>query len=182
MGSLVLTLKTDETQARLQQDFQIDSGKGKEACLALSEHFKKVAAGITRATVDVQTGSANPVAASGTFTLDTVVEDDAVTIGTVTLTAKDSPEGEAQWQAGGADDTADAVTLAAAINTHSVLSQVVTATSAGAVVTVTSKVKGVIGNQLPISETGDTITASGAFLTGGTGGATEAATSYSVGI
>jgi hypothetical protein len=36
MGSLVLTLKTDETQARLQQDFQIDTKKPKEAALALS--------------------------------------------------------------------------------------------------------------------------------------------------
>lgn len=182
MGSLVLTLKTDETQARLQQDFQIDTGKGKEACLALSEHFKKVAAGQTRAAVDVQTGSADPVAASGTFTLASVVQDEAVTIGAVTLTAKDSPSGENQWQTGGANDTADAVTLAAAINAHSVLSQVVTATSAAAVVTVTAKVKGVIGNQIAISETGTTITASGSFLASGAGGVTEAATSYSLGI
>ena len=181
MGSLVLTLKTDETQARLQQDFQIDTGKGKEACLALSEHFRKVAGGITRAAVDVQTGSADPVAASGTFTLSSVPEDDAVTIGTVTLTAKASPAGENQWSQAGTD-TADATALAAAINAHSVLSLVVTASSAAAVVTVTSKIKGVVGNQIPISETGSSITASGAFLTGGTGGATEAATSYSVGI
>jgi len=182
MASLVLTLKTDETQARLQQDFQIDTGKPKEAALALAEHFKKVAGGITRASIDVQTGSADPVAASGTFTLASVVEDDAITIGTVTLTAKDSPSGENQFQTGGEDDTADAVVVAAAINDHSTLSQIVTATSAAAVVTVTSKIKGVIGNQLAISETGDTITASGSFLSGGTGGSTDAASTYSLGI
>lgn len=182
MASLTITLKTDESQSLLQQKFQLNSNKAREAALALSEHFKAVASGVSRASVDVHTGSADPVAASGTFTLASVVEDEAVTIGAVTLTAKDSPSGENQFQTGGASDTADAVVLAAAINAHSVLSQVVTATSAAAVVTVMAKQKGVAGNQIPISETGTTITASGSFLSGGTGGVTDAASTFSLGL
>jgi hypothetical protein len=144
-------------------------------------YLKGVAGGASDAAVDFQQDPADPVAASGTFTLASVQADDAVTIGTVTLTGKASPSGENQWATGGADDTADAVTLAAAINAHSVLGKVVTASSADAVVTVTCKVKGVVGNQIPTSETGTTITVSGTFLTGGTGGHANAATSFNFG-
>jgi len=55
------------------------------------------------------------------------------------------------------------------------------ATAAGAVVTVTCKVKGVVGNAINISSPDSTITASAANLAGGTGCVTEAATSYDFG-
>ena len=181
-STLLVTVKSDETQAYLQQIFKIDENKDREAALALSDMFRNFAGGIKRAQIDVQTGSAYPVRASGTFTLASVVADEAITIGTETLTFKASPANENQVQSGGADDTADAVVLAAAINAHSVLSKVVKATSDDAVVTVESRIPGVIGNLIPISETGTTITASGTFLENGAGGGEDEESSYSLGL
>jgi phage tail sheath gpL-like len=181
MSSLQIVVNAEETQAKLIQDLVMDTTKTREAALALSQYFRNVASGSSTAVVDVHTGSAAPVAASGTFTLVSVPADDTVVIGGVTLTAKASPAGEAQWSQAGSD-TVDAASLATVINAHSTLSQVVTATSAAGVVTVTAKVKGVVGNVITISETGSSITASGTALTGGTGGATDSATTYVLGM
>lgn len=181
-STLVVTVKSDKTQARLQQFYKPNENKDREAADALADYFKSLACGVERGQVDIQTGSAVPVRASGTFTLASVVADEAITIGTKTLTFKASPSGEDQVQSGGANDTADAVVLAAAINAHSVLSKVVKATPAAAVVTVEARVAGVVGNQIPISETGTTITASGTFLENGTGGAEDEEASYNLGL
>lgn len=181
MSSLVITVNAEETQSYLQQTVKEESGRPKEEVLALSQYFKELAIGTKSASVDVATGSANPVAASGTFTLASVPADDTVIIGGVTLTAKASPANENQWSQAGTN-AQDAASLAAVINAHSVLSLSVVATSSQAVVTVTSKVKGTIGNHIPIAETGTSITASGAFLTGGTGGGNDSVVTYSLGI
>lgn len=181
MSTLSITVNAEESQALLQQLLKDEAGRPKEEAIALSGYFKDLATGIKSASVDVQTGAANPVAASGTFTLSSVPVDDTVTIGTVTLTAKASPANENQFSQAGTN-TQDAASLAAVINAHSVLSLSFVATSAAAVVTVTSKVKGTIGNHIPISETGTSITASGAFLAGGTGGGNDSVVTYSLGI
>lgn len=115
------------------------------------------------------------VAASGTFTLTSAIATDAITIGTVTMTATSTPTLGTHWEIDGASDTLDAASLAAAINANTTLSKVVVATSLAAVVTVTALQKGVVGNQIPISSADATIVASGAFLTAGAGGATDSA-------
>jgi phage tail sheath gpL-like len=174
-------INAEESQAYLVQTLKKTSGEPKGQALALAGYFKELAIGTKSASVEVSTGAGNPVAASGTFTLASVAADDAVTIGGVTLTAKASPAGEAQWSQAGTD-AVDAAALATCINAHSVLSLVVSATSASNVVTVTSKVPGLIGNRIAITETGTSITASGALLTGGTGGGSDTAVTYSLGI
>jgi hypothetical protein len=182
MSSVVFTVKSEQLQAELQAALQPDDNKDREAIQAAKQFFQDIASGKERATVQVQTGSADPVAASGTFTLVSAIATDAVTLGTVTLTASSTPANENEWEIDGADDTADALALANAINAHSVLSLVVSASSALGVVTVTHLSPGVVGNQFPISSADATITASGAFLTGGTGGATEAGSTFTKGI
>jgi phage tail sheath gpL-like len=179
--SLVVTVKLDDTQARALQFYQV-SGKPRRAAKALEQLFRDLGSQQVRGVIDVQSGSAAPVAASATLTLASAVATDAITIGPVTLTASSTPANENQWEIDGADDTADAASLAAAINAHSTLSQVVTATSEDEVVTVTAKQKGVVGNFINISSADATITASGANLSGGTGGVTDAAVSSSLGI
>lgn len=182
MSSLLILVKSEKTQAELQQRFQLESGKPKIEARALQELFHRVECGIDAATVEVQTGSANPVAAAGTLTCASVVATDAITIGTTTFTFTSTPLLSTDVEVDGADDTADAAALAAAINAHATVGQIVTATSLLGVVTVTAKQKGVVGNFIPLSSADATITASGAFLTGGTGGATEAAVSYALGL
>jgi len=181
-SSLVLTIKSEKTQAQLQDMLQISTAKDREAGLNLSSFFKDLASKAHRGVVDVQTGSAAPVAASGTLTLVSAIATDAITIGTTTFTATSTPTLSTDWEIDGADDTADAASLAAAINAHATVSQIVTASSALGVVTITAKQKGVVGNFIPISSADATITASGAFLTGGTGGVTEASTQFAFGL
>ena len=122
--------------------------------------------------VYVSGSTVSPVAASGTITLASCATD-TVTVGKTTFTGTGSPTTSLHFETDG-DDTADAAALAAAINAHTDTSKIVYATSSGAVVTVTAHDKGLLGNHIALAETGSTITVSGAYLSGGTGGASAA--------
>lgn len=182
MSSLVITVKMEETEAVLQQLYQLPANQVREEALALSKLFRELASLNKRGVISVAAGGAAPVAASATLTLTSAIATDAITIGATTLTAASEPANENQWEIDGADDTADALSLANAINAHSVLSQVVTASAAEAVVTVTANQAGDDGNLIPISSADATIVASGSFLEGGTGGGDAAPVSYALGI
>jgi len=103
--------------------------------------------------------------ASATATLATVVADNTITIGGVTLTAKASPADQTQF-AVGASNTECAAALAAAINAHTTLKHLVYASASAAVVTISAVVPGPVGNQIPVSRVGSPITLSGAALAG----------------
>jgi len=182
MSSLVITVKSEEVQADLQAKYKIETGKPQEEALRLSELFRNFASKNRSASFDVQTGSASPVAASATFTLVSAIATDSITIGPVVMVATSTPTLSTDWEIDGASDTLDAASLAAAINAHPTLSQIVTASSATNVVTVAAKQKGVVGNYIACSSQDATITASAAYLSGGTGGVTEVAVNYSCGI
>lgn len=180
-STLVITVNSDTmTQTDLQNKFKLDSNKSTKALAELATFLKSHKA-VHASDIDVQTGSAAPVAASATLTLTSAIATDAITIGPTTLTASSTPANENEWEIDGATDADDAAALASAINDHSTLGQIVTATSASNVVTVTCKTKGVVGNAINISSADGTIVASAANLSGGTGGATDAATTYSKG-
>lgn len=181
MSTIIFTVKSEETQAVLQDRHQ-RSGSDSEMAIAAMHLFSDLSSGARRATVDIQTGSADPVAASGTVTLASVIATDTLTIGPTTFTFTSTPSAETDVEVDGATDTDDAAALAAAINAHSTVSQVVTATSAAAVVTITAKQSGVVGNFINLDETGGTMTLSAANLAGGTGGATEAGVTASLGL
>jgi phage tail sheath gpL-like len=174
MGNFQLTVQTEDTTAKVNQDVILGANQGRTAIRQIIDLLKSSAGIQKQASLLVSTGEK----ASGTFTLVSVPEDDTVVIGAVTLTAKASPSGENQFSQAGTD-TADAASLAAVINAHSVLSKVVTATSALGVVTVTAQAIGLAGNQIAISETGSSITASGSYLAGGT---VTGAVTYSLGL
>jgi len=176
MASLTVTVKGTNV-AELKQD----SSAPHEFVRGLINHLQSLAAGNEAGTVYVQSGSSDPVAASATLTLVSAIATDAVTIGATTMTATSTPTLSTHWEIDGADDTADAASLAAAINAHSTLGQIVTATSVLGVVTVTAKQRGVVGNAINISSADATITASGANLAGGTGGATDVASTHAFG-
>lgn len=132
--------------------------------------MKQIASGaLTGDTLDLHVNSSNLVAASATLTLTSAIATDAITIGTVTMTATSTPTLATHWEIDGASDTLDAASLAAAINANTTLNKIVIATSATNVVTVKAQIKGVHGNFIPISSADATIVASGTFLTGGTG-------------
>lgn len=183
MSSMVITLKLEESETVLTQKYQLNSERKKEQALALSQLFKNLASGDKRGIIDVQTSSANPVAASGTFTLDTVIATDAVTVGGTTFTGTDTPSTNLHFDTDAGSDALIAASLASAINNHPDASDIVTASANGAVVTVTAKQEGEVGNEIVFTSADATITASGSGkLAGGTGGAIEAPTTYNLGL
>jgi phage tail sheath gpL-like len=182
MSTIILTIKSEDPQTHDKQKYQLDASKPKEQAQALSQMFKDLASGHKRARLDVQTASTDPVAASGTFTLDTVIATDVVVVGPITFTGTDTPTTALHFDTSLATDALIAANLAQVINAHPTTSLVVHASAAGDVVTITAKQKGVIGNFIAISSPDSTITASAAFLASGTGGAQDTAVSYPLGI
>lgn len=120
----------------------------------------------------------NTVQASGTLTMNTVVNGNTCAVAGVTFTSVASNPTSVQFVTGGTN-AATATNLAAAINANTTTNKVVTATASGAVVTVTAQVPGTEGNLIALATGGATIAISGALLTGGSDG-TKA--SYSFGI
>lgn len=167
MPTLNLNIKTQVDTS----DYAL-SGQPVENMTKICKLLDGIKSGHLQGTVDIQYSATNPVAASGTLTLSSMAAAATCVVGSETFTASSTPSGEQQFEIDG-NDTADAAALAAAINAHSTLSLVVSATSSAGVVTITCLQKGVIGNEIKL--TGDTgCTASGAYLTGGTGGAASA--------
>jgi len=158
----------------------VSAGLPKASLTNVINLLEGVQQGAYTASIDVHQTAEDPVAATGTITLATAAADDTVVIGGVTLTAKAAPATEAQFSQAGSD-TADAASLAAVINAHSVLGRHFVATSALGVVTVTSRVKGRLGNLIVMTATGVPITLSAGTLTGGTGGAQNVASTFGFG-
>jgi hypothetical protein len=144
----------------------------------ISNLMMGIASGMVTSSVDVNVAAADPVAAKVTATL-TSCATDTITILGITFTGTATPTTVLHFETDG-DDTADAAALAAAINAHPTLKNLVYATSAAAVVTITSLVKGVIGNYLQaVTETGTTIVvANSGVWAGGTGGVTAIPTTF----
>lgn len=134
----------------------------------MENFFKGVQAGIYPASIEQISDDTSLVRASGTVTVASVLADDTLTINNVTLTGKSSPLGESQFDSDGSDATV-AAAIVAKINAHSSLTGIVTATSSGAVVTVSAYVKGLIGNAITLASSGATLAVSAARLSGGTG-------------
>lgn len=265
-----ITSSRSQTQTRL--DVRKGSDKDREGVKSLENFLHRIVGRTSRATVYVSTGNAAPVAASGTWTLATVIATDEADLGGVafTFTASASLEtdvssvvGTAKAFASSTDldlttgyitesahgyltgdvgrmttssalptglalstdyfvikissgvyalaasladavagipikptalgtgnqtftpvsDKCLAVRLAAAVNAHSTLKYIVSASAALAVVTVTALIRGVIGNFIQFTDNDSTITSSGSgYLAGGLGGVMEAAQVYDCGL
>lgn len=178
-STLVIQIQSNRSQAQVKQDLQSAKEQPREILSNFLKEVRRIQGRSSRAKLFFHTSAAAPVAASGSATCASVADADTIVIGGVTLTAKTSPSGQAQW-ARGVDDTTDAAALKACINAHSTLSQILVATSALGVVTITALERGVIGNFVIMSQTGSHITL--AQLAGGTGGSTEAAVTVAAGL
>jgi len=144
------------------------------ASLGLDNIFCVLSA--SRATAAVPTAA---VAATGTITfVDDAVDTATVTVGGITYTFETGALDAAFKVLSGADLSASATNLAAAINAQSLAdtlfdaatfpNPVVTAVSAAGVVTVTARVAGTAGNAITLATAGDAdITVGAATLAGG---------------
>lgn len=182
-SSLVVVVQTNLSQTDLKHKVEMGADRPRESAQSLERFFRSLSGGIHRSKIDVHTAAAAPVAASQTITLASVSANDTVTLGGVVFTAKASPTLESEFSQAGTD-TQDAASLAAKISAHSTIGQVFVATSALGVVTVSTRQKGVFGNFIALAEStsASRITVGGAALAGGTGGSTEAAQSYVLGL
>lgn len=110
---------------------------------------------------DIYPDGATAVAASGTITMASSSGTVGCIINGVTITVT--------WAT---SDTVSAALLVAAINasTNALVQYHVTASSVAGVTTITALKKGISGNTITLAASGTNVTASGARLTGGTGG------------
>lgn len=118
---------------------------------ALKGYFHAAAGGDRDLQAVVQVNSGDAAAATGTITLSGFVATNTFTIGSETFTCMASgASGQNQFNVGGSD-TLSAAAAVLVINSNTNLAQTITATSSGAVITVTSKVPGRIGNYVGLA-------------------------------
>lgn len=182
MSTLTISVRSNRTQADLVSLYKVSASNPREAALGLSAYLRAIAGGMENGSIRLQTGSANPVAASATATISfaAIVATDTIVIAGITLTCVASGATSVQFNRQ-TDDTTTAANLVAAINALSTLNIYVTATSALGVVTITSLHTGATANLVTISKTGTGITLSGSTLAGGSG-VNDVPFLYSLGI
>jgi phage tail sheath gpL-like len=177
-ATLLISVKTVRPQAGISVK---PSSQPWAACREIEKYFEKIMAGLEPASFTICTSANAPVAASGTCTIvnGSVTANDTVTVAGTVLTAKTSGATGAQFNIG-ASGTITAANLAAAINANQ---KIVSATSSGAVVTITCNTPGAVGNfvTLATSHSG-AFTLSGSTLASGAGGAETTPVSYSRGL
>ena len=160
-------------------------GDAKEFAIGLAKYFEKHALGAANspASIQISEDCDAPVAATGTIAIThaNLTDADTVTIGGVVITAKTAASDDTVEFTIGANATADAVALAATINKNLTLSRIMTASAASGTVTLTMKVKGMIGNCIVMSTSDATAFTLTAFASGA-GGACNTFTTYSLGL
>lgn len=126
-----------------------------------------------------------PAAASGTITLtygSIVAGTDTLTIGGVVLTSSSSTTDGTHWKVV-TDGPTTAANIVACIAANTTLGKVLTATSAGSVVTVTANEKGLLGNLVGLASSNGTGAAvSGSTLANGAGGFQGTVNTYRLGL
>jgi hypothetical protein len=172
-----ITFQVNTNNSISSADFNEASNKQKSLANA-AVLLKGLASGAVNGKVDVHYSATDGVAAAATITIThaNVSNNDTTTIANTVITAATSGNGTTSWTIG-ADATADATALAACINANTTLNKIVIATSAAGVVTVTSVVKGLIGNGLALATSDATAFALVAFASGA-GGSSGSPTSY----
>lgn len=151
---------------------KIGHGKAGQCSLGkLTQYLQTIDGGAVQGAITfITTG----VLASGTVTFSSIANNDTVTINGRVYTAKTSgATGLQQFNIGGSD-TAAAANLAAAINadTSALVSGVVVATSAAAIVTVKAVTPGVAGNGLTLAISAHGSVSGSGLLTSGAQDAT----------
>lgn len=172
----VISLDKDQDSSELKPS----GNRMKSKALNNAENIiRGIKSGSLQGSVDVHYVAASPVAASASIAVvyANVDADDTVTVCNVVLTAKASgANGTTQFDKE-TDATVTAENLADCINANTTLSKIVSASAASGTVTVTSLVKGVIGNALALSTSDATAFTLTAFASGA-GGQNGSPTSY----
>lgn len=184
MSTLTIVIKSPDAAATLRTQLQKQAGSAVLECQNLANYFVSLAGGIKSAQFEVNSASASPVKASGTLTLTyaSIAANDTFSVGKTQFTWKTGAPASENEVRKITDLATTAANLVTAINAHSVVGNIVTASNVAGVVTVTAKQAGEIGNQIALVSSNGTGTAvSASYLASGAGGATGTAVSYSRG-
>lgn len=163
MAKILLYINDTSGSTGLSQNLGMANGNKAGYVNDLQNYLGKVFQNPSNSALQVSTASV--AKASGTLTLSGVVATDTCAVISVTFTAVASGATGNQFNVG-ADDTETAVNLKNAINANATLSQMVVATSALGVVTITAVDYGTSGNAYALTA-GTHFTRSAATLTGG---------------
>jgi phage tail sheath gpL-like len=168
MANLKVKIECGMNAETMVREFERSSSSKYDDVQAIAELLESILGGNQSQPSVMVSVEENEDRATGTFTLDTVIATDAVSINGVTFTAVASGATGNQFNVG-ADDEETAENLAAAINASvtALVAGYVTAEAAGAVVTITSAFPGLAGNQTTIASADATIVASGERLEDG---------------
>lgn len=175
-----------ESLADLTDKIKQESGRDKQSLNGLVSFLEGMLGGFKSfGSVTVDASASALVAASATATCAAVEAADTVTIAGVVLTAHSSTQNATTF-AIGEDDEETAANIVTCIKANTSLKNWVTASSSGAVVTVSCLVKGVVGNCITfVSSNGTRLAVTGSGrLASGTGGNSDSGTgsrSYSFG-
>jgi len=156
MASVTVTISGLDTT----DGFGLTSGAHVEQIQRLITVLRGALNGSYPSTITINTSTVNAVRAAATLTLSSASGTVGGVINGTSCTAT---------AAGG--DTASAALIAAAINANATANDLVSATSSGAVVTVTANVPGVQGSAISFTATGTGVTATGSGKLAGTAGA-----------
>ena len=152
------------------------SSKPRQAMVWIARFIDAVSLGNRQAKVAASVNTGDAVAATGTITFSSFAAANTFTVGSQTFTCESSgASGNNQFNVGGTD-TISAVAAVAKINAHPSLVNTVVASNAGAVITITSLVPGLIGNYIPLAISAHG-SVSAATLTSGADPTTVSATS-----
>jgi hypothetical protein len=166
MASMTLVLQTNKyTTDMVKTGQRINNWK------KITNLINGLASGNLIGSATVTASTIDPVAASATITVASVLAADTVTIGKIVLTGSATPSGIAQFLTTGTD-TVVAAAIVVKINAHTTLGLLVQAANVAGVITVTSTVPGVVGNHIGLASSNGTrlaVTGSG-YLASGAGG------------
>lgn len=161
----------------------LEAAEGERVVAKLVKLLRGAASGLYPCSLTIEQ---SPTAASQTLVCDqssAVATTDTLTVGGITCasvaSAPDVTAGE--WLLGASDATM-ATNIAAAINGHTTLSEIVSATADDDTVTITARTPGTLGNLVTLSEAGSGIALDGTALEGGDGGEAADETTYDFGV
>lgn len=172
-----------ETIGTIQNKLLKPASKPKEEADAIRNYANSIAGGDRDAKLAVQVNSGDAVAAHGTITLSSFVATNTLTVANQTFTCESSgASGNNQFNVGGTD-TLSAAAAVVAINAHPNLKPYITATSALAVITITSLIPGEIGNSIVIAISAHGSVSGSGLLTSGANATTYSAqNTYHLGV
>jgi phage tail sheath gpL-like len=129
---------------------KVDTLSPTECATSLARYLEKLALSCGNAYVDMRVNEVGGASATGTITFSSMAAGATVTVGSQVFTCVSSGATGNQFNVG-LSDTQAAANAAAAINANTILQPIATATSTGAVITLTAASTGYTANMIDLA-------------------------------